>query len=741
MIITGEITRVIHQNENFKLVGCIPIGEYSGLYIHPTYHTITIKDTQNRLLPNKRYTLDIDELPANKYGTQYILNSIPSLSFNKVDDITDEMEYELLQEIMNENQARYVHDAYPNFIRLIMNGDSDKIDTNKIYNVSHKRMNQYINGIAKKYNSFLLSVNAKDFELTQSECRDMLSVFDGVDECIKSLNEHPYQTLIDICKRGFRNADTHILLHDSTFKNSEERLSYMLSYAIEHFEIDGSTYVDAVRVGEYIATIDYDVLSQIKNVAKDSDMIHYDEDKNILQRQKTYEDELYVANFINDILSKPIVLDWDWTKYTKIKDGELTGEQRRLLEWFCKNRIVLLDAPSGTGKTSSLMALIDMIEDNDLSYIMMSPTGKASSRLSEQTGRPASTIHRGVLSNQLYDKDVIIIDESSMLSLPLINMVLRSDLLPTCRLVFVGDSAQIPPIGLGRIFKDMGESEVVPKVTLTKCFRFEEGGASYISTLTRQGKFYIDTNNVDKDRFTLGEKQDYEFIKFNGHIEQIVDVYMSLINEGAKPADIILLTPYNIGSFGATKLNNLIQERINPITDDLYVSTKHNDTNVRIHRGDLIMNTKNNYRAVMMSNYKDIEFSNNLEFEDVELTSIYNGQIGSVVDVTKMGGTKVLVADIEGEDIMFTSGEVNNLLLGYASNPYKYQGSQCKYVINVVIGAHGRVLNRNLLYTAQTRMTNKLIEIGDIDIIMDAVSKSNNDSRKTRLTEFLHLTK
>lgn len=746
MLIKCQVARVIHSNENFQLVGCIPIGDFEGISIHPVYHTFTVKDTSHRLTPNKNYTLDIKELPATKYGVSYLLQDIPSLSFERVDDITDDMELELLEEIMNESQAKNVHKAYPNFIRLIMSDRIDEIDHRNIRNVSDHRLSLYIKKVGQKYNAFLLHANAKEYELTQQECNVLLGACDDFDEAVNLIKEHPYYVLISICGRGFRRSDVMILNHNMDFKYSKERIEYMLIYAIDQFEVDGSTYVDAIRIGDYIASIDSDVLPQIKDIAIESDNIHYDEEKNILQKMSTYKYEKYIAEFFNRILnqSNNTNLDWDWSKYTTIKDGELTEEQQQLLKEFCNHRVVLLDAPSGTGKTSSLMALIQMIEENDLSYAMMSPTGKAASRLSEQTGRQASTIHRACLGNTLYDKDVIIIDECSMLSVSLMYMVITSDLLPTCRFVLVGDSAQIPSIGLGRVFRDMGDSGIIPKITLTKCFRFEEGGASYISTLTRQGEFYITDEQLKQNRFTLGTKEDYEFIRFNGKVEQIVDVYMSLIDGGVSPEDIMLLVPYNIGAFGATKLNNLIQEKINPLGDDLFLKTKHNDTDVYIHKDDLIMNIKNNYNAISLQSYDNIANEELLDISDAEKTSVFNGQTGYVKSVTNEHGAingKMLVANIEhGEDIVYTSGDVNNLLLAYASNPYKFQGSQCKYIINVVIGAHERVWNRNLLYTAQTRITDKLIEIGDPLVIKEAVSQMGDDNRNTRLKEFLCLT-
>ena len=739
MLIDCQVTRVIHTNESFQLVSAIPIGEYD-VVLHPTYRTFTIKDTGHRLVVDKNYTLEIEEMPPTKYGTQYLLKDIPSLSFDKIDDITDDMELELLQEIMNETQAKYVHKAYPNFIRLVMKHKVDEIDVNKIHNVSTKRFEKYINKVGKKYNAFLLQAQVKEIELTQEECNALLEVCETIDGCVKLINEKPYYALIDICQRGFRRADVMLLMHNNNLKESKERIAYMLRYAIEQFEMTGSTYVDAVRVGEYIASIDSDILPMIKDIAIESGMIMYDGERNILQKMSTYRQELRIAEFFKDFIEENSTLDWDWTRYTKIKDGELTEEQQGLLKTFCENRVVILDSPAGTGKSSSVMALIDMIEDNGLSYIMMSPTGKAASRLSEQTGRKASTIHRAVLGNTLFDKDIIIVDEASMLSLPLIDMIISSDLMSDCRFVFVGDSAQIPPIGLGRVFQDMSESGVLPVVRLTKCFRFERGGASYVSTLTRQGKFYLTDEQTKQDHFVLGDDKDYEFIKFDGTVEQIVNTYLSLVDNGIDPKDIMLLVPFNIGKFGATNLNNLIQEHINPVNDDLFMKTKHNNTTVQIHKGDLVMNIKNNYNAVTLNDYRDIEWDDSFDMSDAKTTAVYNGQVGYVTDVTNENGVvkgKMLVANIEGEDIVYTTSDITNLLLSYASNPYKFQGSQCKYIINVVIEAHDKALNRNLLYTAQTRMSDKLIEIGTPEVMREAVATKGGDDRKTRLSEFL----
>lgn len=742
MIIECETTRLIHKNENFQLLACVPIGEYQNLAIHQRYHTITIKDPTNRLVLNKTYTLEVSELPNQRYGMQYLLEDIPSLSFSDASDIDDDMELELLQEIMTTQQAEYVHDAYPDFIRLILNNKADEINVHNIYNVSDKRLAQYIRKVDGKYNSFILRSKIKQYDLKPMECAILLDYLENVDNVVQEMESHPYYCLINICHRSFRQCDIQILSYDSKWKYEQERIEYMMDYAISTFEADGSTYVDAIRLAQYIRTIDNDVVPTLKDVAIASDIIMYDEELNILQRTPTYKAELEIANFLKEKVSHNNTLDWDWQSYTDIKDGQLTEEQQNVLKAFCESNVVILDAPSGTGKTSSLMALIQMIEHYHMEYIMMSPTGKAASRLSEQTGRPASTIHRATLGNQLSDKDVLIIDESSMLSIDLMNMIISNGLSNSCRILFVGDSAQIPSIGLGRVFKDMGESGVIPKCTLTKCFRFEEGGASYISTLTRQGEFYLNEEQLNEEEFTLGDKQDYRFINFNYELDQIIDTYMELVEDGISPHDIMVLVPYNIGAFGATHINNLIQERLNPVNDNNCLKTKHNDTPVSIHVNDLVMNIKNNYNAMKCDNYLDIGWDDDGLLDYTQETAVFNGQTGVVKALqydAELGGN-YLVVDIDGENIIYTQADVNNLLLAYASNPYKFQGSQCKYIINVVIPAHERAWNRQLLYTSQTRMTTKLIEIANPDVIREAIEHIGDDNRKTRLKEFLCLT-
>ena len=743
MIINCETIRLIHKNENFQLVACIPIGEYDNLAINPRYQTITVKDPSNHLVIGKNYTLEVTETPPTKYGVQYYLESIPSLAFENVGDISDDMELELLSEIMTEQQAQYVHNAYPNFIKLVLTDNSDDIDATKIYNVSDKRLGQYVRKVNRRYSTFILRSKLKHYNLTPQECDKLMMLYGNMDTVLENVEAHPYVCLVDQCDRYFRQTDVQILEYDSSWKREQERIEYMMDYAIKSFEYEGSTYVDAIRLAEYVYTIDKDIVSMLKDIAISSEMIVYDEEKNILQRTPTYKAELFIAQDIKNRLQNNITLDWDWSKYTQIKDGTLTEEQQNVLKQFCESNVLILDAPSGTGKTSTLMALIQMIEDNGLSYAMMSPTGKAASRLSEQTGRQASTIHRAVLGNTLYDKDVVIVDEASMLSIDLIHMILDNDLLSSCRIVFVGDSAQIPSIGLGRVFKDMGESGLIPTCTLTKCFRFKEGGASYISTLTRQGKFYLTDEQLNLDTFTLGEKEDYQFIKFQHSVDQIVDVYMSLIDQDVDPKDIMLLVPYNIGTYGATNLNNLIQARLNPIGNDMCMKTKRNDIVIAMHKDDLVMNVKNNYNAISYEAYEEISWDDSFTLEDANKTSVFNGQTGYVRNIQYDDGVvqgNILIANIDGEDIIYTTSDVSNLILAYASNPYKFQGSQCKYIINVVIAPHERAWNRQLLYTAQTRMTTKLIEIGDIDIIREAIYQVGDDSRKTRLKEFLYLT-
>ena len=1071
-----EITKLVHANPQYNIYGAIPIGDACNQVQLNKYGNITIKTNGFELVERHNYDLTLKE-EQSKWGMNYIVVST-GLEFASADDITPELNYQLLCEIMTRGQASAIQDAYPNFIQLILNNRVDEIDVKNIYGVGEKLFDKYQRKIKARCTSFILRGACSDLDIDEYDAHILLRYYDDdVEKIIEALNTDPYTPLIKWCDHSFYSLDRNIGMK---FRHEQCRIEWMMDAFIKGHEYEGSTYVDAIELAKEITNYDSEVVRQLKDVAVASDIIHYDEGLNILQRMVTYHNEKQIAGFMIDRLNVEQDIDygsWEWQNFTEIKDGTLTEEQQNVLKMFCENNVLILNAPAGCvdceteffngkgwkkisdyqegdkvlqynkdgsttlvepwryikepcdtmyhfetkygldqtltadhtvvyktnrghintikledmitrhntnkggfdgefitsfsynnrgleltddeirlmcaiicdgsfykkakphndsyhrcrfhikkerkkerlrylftqtniswrekesaadgytdlyidapvrtkeftfewyrcsqhqleiicneimfwdgstnytpigqikreqfsttvkanadfiqfafsacgyratiktydrrgekryvngkeyvrksidytvvvtkqnlctitnhngkphvpitkvvprdgykycftvpshmlvlrrndkifitgncGKTATTKALLQMLEHYDASYICLAPTGKASARMMEQTGRSAYTIHRATLNGEL-NQNVVIIDETSMLSIELTLMVLYAITNDQTKILFIGDSAQIPSIGLGKVLKDMLASNIVPSCTLTKCFRFDEGGASYVSTLTRQGEEYFDDSPTEYT--TMGTKKDYTYIPWNDDVDLIINTYLNEINNGAIPQDICLLVPYNKGSYGTVALNNIIQGHINPINDnDLKMTTKIENQQVTFHKGDMVMITKNDYMAYKWKSLDDLIFDGDpyIDEEDIERTSIFNGQVGTIIHMepyNKVLNSPIAIIDVEGEQVVFSKENINTLRLAYACTIHKYQGSQAKTVIDVVIPQHSYMWNRQLLYTAQTRMQNKLIEIGDWGTIKKAIENIGDEHRNTRLKDML----
>lgn len=735
MKIKCKIIKKVFDCPAYQILGAIPIENGEQILLN-SYGNFTIKDNTLMLSEDKEYTVELKEENGAR-GITYEVVSIPSLQLQTAEEIDDSMEYNILCEITTQTLAKQINENYPNYIRLILDGKQDEIDLKKIKGVKIVRHNLFCRLINEKFKYFYLMDKNRKYELTMVDCKELCTIYPIIEMATEQIELNPYYCLICICKRSFTRVDNLLSKIRPDLNESDQRTEFMMLDVLSKNESEGSTYMDANEMAQYCKGIDERLVNKLKPVAIESALIYYEESSKRIALQSTYMAECTISNFIKDKLCNSTLLDWDWKKFTKIKNGTLTEEQSNFLKEFCQYNFLVLDSAAGSGKTTCLSAILDMCDAYHYSYCCLAFTGKASSKMSQQTGRKASTIHRKTLSGNITE-DVVIVDEYSMLSIDLMMMIIRSISNPHIRVLFVGDSEQIMNLGTGRIAKDLLESEIVPKCAMTYCFRFKEGGASYVSALTRQRKFYLTDEQCEQSRVVLGKEKDYTYVKFDGTQDQILEEYMKLIHQGIKPNDICVLIPQNVGEFGATAINNIIQSEINPPKpNELIMKTEHNKTPVYLKKGDLIMNIKNDYSAINLESYNMMydEWGDDtdLTLDDLPKTSVFNGQIGTVLSIND----KVLSAQIDEEIIVFNKIKCYNLLLSYATNPFKFQGSSCKYIINLIIPQHKRMLNYQLIYTSQTRQEAKLIEIGDIETMKEGVRTIGDENRKTFLKELL----
>lgn len=733
--VKARVVKEIYHNDNFYILALSPMQENKDLVISQ-YGTFTCKGELSMLTVGQDYELVLEEMNSDKYGISYKVIDVPSLN---VDDLTDDDEIQILRQITTDSQAEYVHKAYPNFIRLIINGEEDKIDINKIYNVGVTRLNIYKRLINEKFRYYYLMKQTQPYEISMSDCKLLLNKYRTIEECVYRIESEPYYTLMEILGRTFEHIDKMILDVQPDLKVSEKRCEALIIGVLRRNEIDGSTRLYANDLFYYIKE-EYDakeLLLMLKDVAIKSDLIYFDEETKDLSIMSTYLAECRIAEFVKEKIRNSKKLDIDYTKYKNIDDFTMSDMQLNALKVFCESNVSILAGNSGSGKSSSVKGLVSLMEDNNLTYTLLSPTGKAARVLSESTGRKAYTIHKRCFSGDI-DTDVIIVDECGMVSLDVFCMLLTSISNPNARIVLVGDPAQLSSIGLSKIFDDLIKSNIVPMTMLTEIFRYKSDGSLFVATNIRQGKnFFNDKEFVKYDESTLeySVNDNYRFILTDDILNRTVTEYKKLLQKGIKKENILVLSPFNVGLFGTYAINNEIQEMVNPAKPNEKVQIRNiNKTKIIFRTGDLVINTKNDYEAVKADNYyqcAEIEGASVSDYNDY--ATVVNGQTGVIRDVVDDG----LIIQFDEDLIYVDKSKLNQLLLGYAISVHKSQGSTTDYSINIVSNAHKKMLTRGLLYVATTRCKKAHIDIGDINAFKYALTVDDNDLRQTWLLDLL----
>ena len=387
------------------------------------------------------------------------------------------------------------------------------------------------------------------------------------------------------------------------------------------------------------------------------------------------------------------------------------------------------------GKTTSIQGLIQLMEDNDMSYTLLTPTGKASKVLSEATHRSAQTIHRACFSGEIAT-DVVVVDEASMINLEVMNMLINSITNPNARIVFSLDNAQLTPIGVGKVISDLIETNIVPKTELTQVFRYTDDGSLFVATNIRNGKNFFTSDNVKEKGNTFSVSSNYKFIETSNDdlFDEVIRQYKGLISHGIKQDDILVMCPYNVSKIGNYAICNAIQEEFNPPKpNELTHKRRIGGTTIVFRKGDIVVNKKNNYSIPTEEGYNVLMSDSMLTEEDVATSIVLNGQMGRIVQVVKEG----LLIKFDEEILFFNKQNINNLLLGYSISTHSSQGSSAQYTISIVSDLCKRMLSKELIYVADTRCKKSHIDIGQQDAFLYALSHSDNQHRYTWLKEML----
>ena len=404
-------------------------------------------------------------------------------------------------------------------------------------------------------------------------------------------------------------------------------------------------------------------------------------------------------------------------------------QRQAIFEAFESGILVLTGGP-GTGKTTTLNAIIKLFENRNLNIELAAPTGRAAKRMTELTGREARTIHRmlevewGENDRPYFNRneknplecDVIIVDEASMIDALLFDNLLKA-LRLSCRIILVGDSDQLPSIGAGNVLGDILAADVFPSIRLKKVFR-----QAAQSAIVNNAHAII---RGEEAQFNL-QGSDCFFMK-RADKYQTLETLVSLVCErlpqayGVDPlTDIQVLCPSRMMDTGTLNINNVLQSNLNPLTKN---KRQLAYKGVYFREGDKVMQIKNNY---------DITFTK----DNGETGSgVFNGDVGYIIDIDIRGG--VLRVRYDDRVVTYFAEDLQELELAYAVTVHKSQGSEYDYVIIPLCDIPSRLVYRNLLYTAVTRAKKMLILVGDESIWYAMAENDRKTLRYTTLQKFL----
>lgn len=398
-------------------------------------------------------------------------------------------------------------------------------------------------------------------------------------------------------------------------------------------------------------------------------------------------------------------------------------QQRQALSDAATHQVMILTGGPGTGKTTSLAGILGLFDAMHLKTELAAPTGRAAKRLSELTGREASTIHRllevevsaetGAMSfthdaEEPLECDALIVDETSMVDLLLMHSLIRA-IKPDCRLILVGDPDQLPSVGAGNVFSDLIRSKCLCTVRLTEIFRQAQQSLIVMNAhAINQGQM-PELGVKDKDCFFL-QRRDPE-----AAVQLIKDLCSTRLpkNMGIPCGEIQVLSPTRKGLTGTGNLNQELQAVLNPPSPE---KKERKCFEFSFREGDRVMQIRNNY-DIIWKRRSGMGIG----------SGIFNGDIGTIREIDFREETVVI--DFDDREANYDFDMLTELEPAYAMTVHKSQGSEYRAVILAALGGSPYLLTRSILYTAVTRARELLIIVGNEEVISAMV---NNDKRQKR---------
>ena len=573
------------------------------------------------------------------------------------------------------------------------------------------------------------------------------------EKTIDTVKTNPYKLADDIHGIGFKKADA-IASTMGMRSDSEQRVMSGIKYVLMQATQNGDTYLPKDKLEQNTRSL----LNVPKELIENA-LLELQMSKQIFQEQKEegiriyltiyYNSELFVAKQLIEIANlegEEENIDKEIDEIEKSKEIKLADNQRQAVKESLNNGVLVITGGPGTGKTTTINAIIALLEERQLEILLAAPTGRAAKRMTETTNRQALTIHRLLEisfigqenSTQSFNRneenpleaDVVIIDEVSMVDIMLMKSLVKA-LMPGTRLILVGDVDQLPSVGPGNVLSDIINSKEIKVVKLNEIFR-----------QARESAIVMNAHRINSGEVPiLNEKgKDFFFIRKGAQedvIKTIVELTKTRLPKFAKCSsikDIQILTPMRKSPLGVHSLNKELQEELNPPSKHKK-EKEFRDTLFR--EGDKVMQIKNNYNIAW-------KILNKYNYPLDEGVGIFNGDTGIITEINNRL-EKITIKFDDNKEVEYDYTNLEELELAYAITIHKSQGSEYPLVILPIHSGPPMLLSRNLLYTAVTRAKKYVVVVGLEDTIKRMIDNKREINRysslKDRIQELKNLEK
>ncbi|HBF2374258.1 TPA: ATP-dependent RecD-like DNA helicase [Clostridioides difficile] len=703
------IAHLVNENDEIVVVGCMPtlaIGESIEVEGKWVNHKI--------------------------YGTQFEVNSFMPVTPSSLEGIYVYLSSGMIHGI-GEKMAKRIIDKFGVDTLEVIQNSPEKLQ--EVEGIGSKKVKQIVKSYEEDRELRNIIIQLSPFGITPNYCLKIYKKYKS--SAIEVINKNPYQLAEDIRGIGFKVADS-IASKIGIDKNSKDRICQGILYTLNKSLSNGHTYLPEhvlIQDSEKLLELNGEIIKECVMMLVYNQKIHIEKvnNKNLIYLMPYYLAENGVCSQIvklsqYEFEDLKIDIDNEINVLEEDKKIKLAEKQILAVKESVNSGVLIITGGPGTGKTTTINAIIDIFENNGKSVTLAAPTGRAAKRMSETSNKEAKTIHRLLEMGFSTDddltffkdeedpinSDVIIVDEVSMVDIILMYNLLRAIKLGT-RVILVGDSDQLPSVGAGNVLKDMINSNIINVVKLNEIFRQAQESMIIVNAhkINNGEPLYLNTKG-----------KDFFFIRKSTN-EEILNEIIGLVNERLpkfykvdKLKDIQVLSSMRKGELGVTNLNIELQKYLNK-KEKFKVEESFSKRLFRV--GDKVMQVKNNY-------------TKKWETEDQKESGegIYNGDIGYVYHIDKDKKTIYILFD-QTKIVSYLYDELDEIDHSFCTTIHKSQGSEFPVVVLPIAWAPPMLLSRNLLYTAVTRAKKLVVLVGDVKYLEYMIKNNRVNQRYSNL--------